>query len=146
MANRLRPEALDDLGLVNALIAMCRRIGDHGALRVDVDFARDLPQLGTETDLVIYRVAQEALTNARRHAHASTVTVALAREADHVVLTVCDDGRGILEPVGESNGLVGMRERALMIGAQFEARSRPGQGVAISLSVPLAEDHRCPPR
>jgi two-component system sensor histidine kinase UhpB len=147
MARRLRPEALDDLGLVNAMIAMCRRIGDHGALRVDVDFASDLPQLGVETDLVIYRVAQEALTNARRHAQASTVTVALARDAAHVVLTVCDDGHGLLEPVGESNGLAGMRERALMIGAQLDVCSRAGQGVGIRLSVPLlAGDHRCPPR
>jgi len=147
MARRLRPEALDDLGLVNAMIAMCRRIGDHGALRVDVDFASDLPQLGTETDLVIYRVAQEALTNTRRHAQASTVTVALAHDAEHVVLTVCDDGRGFLEPVGESNGLAGMRERALMIGAQLDIRHPPGKGVEIRLSVPLLTgDNRCPPR
>ena len=146
MARRLRPEALDDLGLVNALITMCRRIGDHGELQVDVEFANDLPRLGDETDLVIYRVAQEALTNARRHAQASAVTVALARDAEHVVLTVCDDGRGFLEPVGESNGLAGMRERALMIGAQLDVRSRPGQGVEIRLSIPLAEDHRCRPR
>jgi len=146
MARRLRPEALDDLGLVNAMITMCRRIGDHGALQVDTDFATDLPKLSAETDLVIYRVAQEALTNARRHAQASTVTVTLACEADRVVLSVGDDGRGFDEPVGESNGLAGMRERALMIGAQFDVRSRPGQGAEIRLSIPLAEDCRCPPR
>ena len=105
MARRLRPEALDDLGLVNAMISMCRRIGDHGALQVDVDFATDLPRLGAETDLVIYRVAQEALTNARRHAQASTVKISLARQADRVVLRIDDDGRGFDEPIGESTGL-----------------------------------------
>ena len=95
---------------------------------------------------MIYRVAQEALTNARRHAQASTVTVSLAREADRVILSIRDDGRGFDEPIGESNGLAGMRERALMIGAQLDVRSPSGQGVEIRLEVPLGEGYRCLPR
>ena len=68
IGRELRPEALDDLGLVNALIALCRRLDRQDGVRVRRDLGWELPQLSAERELVIYRVAQEALTNVLRHA------------------------------------------------------------------------------
>jgi two-component system, NarL family, sensor histidine kinase UhpB len=138
IARRLRPEALDDLGLVNALIALCRRIGQQSGARIEPDFATNLPSTSPETELVVYRVAQESLTNAVRHANASKITLSLAAVDDRITLRVRDDGRGIHGPLtGDAAGVNGMRERALLIGAQLNIRSHPGTGTEVQLDVPL---------
>jgi two-component system, NarL family, sensor histidine kinase UhpB len=137
IGRELRPEALDDLGLVNALIALCSRVGRQSGVRVRRDLDGHLPTLPGEVELVIYRVAQEALTNALRHARGTEVTVSLRRADGHVVLLVGDDGRGLAAPTRES-GLAGMRERAMLIDAELEVHSQPGRGTQIVLSVPLA--------
>ncbi len=95
IARELRPEALDDLGLVDALISLCLRMERQGAVRVLRELEGGLPPLSPEVELVIYRVAQEALTNVFRHAEASHVRVAVRRAGENVVLTVADDGRGL---------------------------------------------------
>ena len=79
IARELRPEALDDLGLVNALIALCSRVDAQGGLRVRRELQPACPRSRPETELVIYRVAQESLTNALRHAEADTATVVARR-------------------------------------------------------------------
>ena len=137
IARELRPEALDDLGLVNALIALCARITGHSGLWIDRAFARDLPYLGAEIDLVIYRVAQEALTNALRHSRATQIGIGLTHEHDQVVLSVHDNGCGLPDPLGECNGLAGMKERALLVDARLELRSVRDQGVEVHLAVPV---------
>jgi two-component system, NarL family, sensor histidine kinase UhpB len=137
IGRELRPEALDDLGLVNALIALCSRLGRHADVRIRRDLHGELPPLSGEVELVIYRVAQEALTNALRHANATEVRISLAPAADRVVLAVSDDGRGMPEHVTES-GIAGMRERAMLIGAELEIRSRTGRGTQVVLAVPAA--------
>jgi two-component system sensor histidine kinase UhpB len=144
IARELRPEALDDLGLVNALIAMCARAAPDGGPPIRREFAPDLPALGAERDFVVYRVAQEALTNAVRHAGASTIELSLAHEDGQVALRVRDDGRGIPERLEEGVGISGMRERALLIDAQLELRGAPGQGteVRLVLAAPAAEAAR----
>jgi two-component system sensor histidine kinase UhpB len=134
IGRELRPEALDDLGLVNALIAMCSRVDGHGGLHVRRELAWQLPQLSAE--LVIYRVAQEALTNALRHARAASVTVGLAAGEGMVVLRVRDDGHGLPAEVQES-GLTGMRERAMLIGAELEIQPAPDRGTEVVLRVPV---------
>jgi two-component system sensor histidine kinase UhpB len=136
IGRELRPEALDDLGLVSALIALCLRVGRQAGVRVLRDLEWQLPTLSSEVELVIYRVAQEALTNAVRHAQGKEVKVSLTRAAGGVVLVVSDDGRGLPEQTSEG-GLAGMRERALLIGADLETRSVSGRGTEIVLSVPL---------
>jgi two-component system, NarL family, sensor histidine kinase UhpB len=137
IARRLRPEALDDLGLVNALISLCRRMGQHSGVRIEPDLA-NVPSTSPETDLVIYRVAQESLTNAIRHAQASKITLSLTTDNDHVTLLVRDDGRGIDAPLSDDTaGVSGMRERALLIGAQLKIRSHHGAGTEVQLDVPL---------
>jgi two-component system, NarL family, sensor histidine kinase UhpB len=134
IGRELRPEALDDLGLVNALIALCSRIDRETGLRVVRELDWDVPALSAEEELVVYRVAQEALTNAVRHADASRVSVSLSQRDGSAVLSVSDDGRGLPGEITES-GLGGMRERARLIGAQLDVRSAPTEGTSIVLSV-----------
>jgi two-component system, NarL family, sensor histidine kinase UhpB len=136
IARELRPEALDDLGLINALISLCLRIERQGAMKVLRELEGELPALTAEVELVVYRVAQEALTNALRHSLASQVRVALRRTTDGVVLSVTDDGRGLPESLGQANGLAGMRERAILIEAALEIVSSPGAGVEVRLMLP----------
>ena len=136
IARELRPEALDDLGLINALISLCLRMERQGAVQVLRELEGSLPPLSAEVELVIYRVAQEALTNAFRHARASQVHVALRGEHDGAVLTVVDDGCGLPAPMpAQTTGLAGMRERAILIGAELEIDSPPGDGVEVRLTI-----------
>jgi two-component system, NarL family, sensor histidine kinase UhpB len=146
IARRLRPEALDDLGLVNALISLCRRMGQQSGVRIEPKLANHIPGVSSETELVIYRVAQESLTNAVRHAQASKITLSLTTDNDHVTLLVRDDGRGIDAPFSDDTaGVSGMRERALLIGAQLRIRSHHGAGTEVQLDVPLTEVHHADP-
>jgi two-component system, NarL family, sensor histidine kinase UhpB len=139
ISRELRPEALDDLGLVNALIALGSRIEQQSGLRVARDFEPHLPALASEIELVVYRIAQEALTNVLRHARASRVDISLRHTAGGVVLIVRDDGRGLPETLPATSGLAGMRERAMLVGAQLDIESRPDAGVEVHLAVPVAE-------
>jgi two-component system sensor histidine kinase UhpB len=145
IARELRPEALDDLGLTNALLTLCRRMAHHSGIRIEpqLELARGASDLAPETELVIYRVAQEALTNAVRHADATHITVALRAAGERITLRVRDDGRGIDRPLpGDTAGISGMRERALLVDAQLSIHSNPGAGTEVRLDVPLDEEHR----
>jgi two-component system sensor histidine kinase UhpB len=138
IARELRPEALDDLGLVNALIALCSRVDAQAGPRVERDFAVGLPPLSRETELVIYRVAQESLTNALRHSDAAIVTVSLTSSSDTIRLTVADDGKGIPDRLPAATaGIAGMRERALLVGGRLSIGSPQGQGTEVELTVPV---------
>ena len=141
IARELRPEALDDLGLVNALIALSTRIGGQGGPRVRRELQAKLPPLSPDVELVIYRVAQESLTNALRHSRAREVTVSLTADAENVTLTVTDDGNGLpTELPRESSGIAGMRERALLVGGMLSLASVPGQGTEVRLTIPIDEE------
>jgi two-component system, NarL family, sensor histidine kinase UhpB len=137
IGRELRPEALDDLGLVSALVALCTRVARQGTVRVRRELDWQLCPLPGEVELVIYRVAQEALTNVLRHAQATEAMVSLKGVAGGVQLMVTDDGIGL--PAGNrESGIAGMRERALLIDATFEVRSAPGAGTEVVLWVPAA--------
>jgi two-component system sensor histidine kinase UhpB len=135
IARELRPELLDDLGLVNAVVALCGRVDRQRGIRVRRQLDWSLPKLAPEVELVIYRVAQEALTNVLRHAAATEVLVELRRDESHVVLEVADNGRG-LPADAEERGMRGMRERASVIDADLDVRARPEGGTCLVLSVP----------
>ena len=140
LTRELRPEALDDLGLVNALIALTSRAARQGDLEIERQLSAELPSLSTELELVIYRVAQEALTNVLRHAEASRCVVALASDAETIELTVTDDGRGLPDRLDEDTiGIEGMRERALLAGGTLAIESSPGKGTVVRLRVPPGE-------
>ncbi|MER7481838.1 sensor histidine kinase [Streptomyces sp. NPDC126510] len=137
LVRRLRPGVLDDLGLVSALTSLSEDFATHTGLSVTRRFDSDLPALEPETELVLYRVAQESLTNVARHADARRVTVALRRADDGVVLTVTDDGSGIEAP-REGAGIRGMRERALLVGGTLEITPAPRAGTRVQLTAPVA--------
>jgi two-component system sensor histidine kinase UhpB len=137
IASRLRPEALEDLGLQSALSALATAFAEQARVRVERRLEPSLP-LSEEHELVVYRVAQEALTNVARHANASEVELCLERAEKHVVLTVGDDGRGLSsDAVPSSHGITGMRERAMLIGAQLTITGPPSGGTKVQLSIPL---------
>ena len=132
---RLRPVALEDLGLVSAITELGDRLTAHSAVRVVRKLDPELPELSPDVELVIYRVAQEGLTNAARHARATTVELYLERSGRGVRLRVADDGRG-LDGAREGGGIRGMRERALLIGARLEIGQSEQGGVEVRLNVP----------
>jgi two-component system, NarL family, sensor histidine kinase UhpB len=138
LARRLRPGALEDLGLISALTTLATDLSTHTGLVVHRRFDSDLPQLDQQTELVLYRVAQESLTNVARHAEATEVGVRLYRAGDVVRLLICDDGRGI-GLAHEGAGIRGMRERALLIGAALDIEAAPEGGVQVSLSAPIPQ-------
>jgi two-component system, NarL family, sensor histidine kinase UhpB len=141
IARELRPEALDDLGLVNALIALCTRIGTQDGPVVRRELQGNLPVLSPDVELVVYRIAQESLTNAVRHSGARSVTLSLAADTKTLTLNVTDDGKGMPPqlPAGTA-GLSGMRERALLVGGSLSIKSRPDQGTEVRLSIPVGQE------
>jgi two-component system, NarL family, sensor histidine kinase UhpB len=136
LARQLRPTALDDLGLAAAIEGQVDRLGGEIATSLDVE--GDFSDLGGDAQLVVYRVAQEALSNAARHSGAHRVEVRLGRsDGGGVDLEVADDGRGFAFDESESGlGIAGMRERALLIGAELLIESRPASGTTVRLDVP----------
>jgi two-component system sensor histidine kinase UhpB len=136
LARQLRPTALDDLGLVAALSGLVDQASESG---VEATLSEDggVTGLSGDVQLVIYRVAQEALSNATRHSGADRVSVALREHGRGVELEVADDGRGFAFERSESGlGIAGMRERALLVGGELTIESRPGAGTTVRLSVP----------
>ncbi len=138
IAIELRPEALDDLGLPSALSVLCDRFAQQSGLEVSCAVAEVLPELPASTELVIYRVAQEALTNVARHSGSDRAELSLQPHDRVLILTVRDHGRGL--PAGQptGSGMRGMRERAGLVGAALEIHdAQPGPGTEVSLRVPI---------
>jgi two-component system sensor histidine kinase UhpB len=137
LARQLRPTALDDLGLAAAIEGQVERLG-RGEMKTSLATEGDFSDLGDDAQLVVYRVAQEALNNAARHSGAGRVEVRLRRAGDGgVALEVADDGRGFAFDESERGlGIGGMRERALLIGGELTIESRPGAGTTVRLGVP----------
>jgi two-component system, NarL family, sensor histidine kinase UhpB len=134
----LRPGPLEELGLVNALISLCARVGEHSGMRVHRELEGTVPEMPSDVELAIYRIAQEALTNAMRHSGASDATVAVTSAGDQLVLAVTDNGRGLPDDVIAGGGLTGMRERALLIGAELQTSTPAGGGTQVTLRLPLS--------
>jgi two-component system sensor histidine kinase UhpB len=136
IARSLRPEALDDLGLLSALRVLAERVEQQGQIRVVTTLERELPPLDDDEELVIYRVAQEALTNVVRHAAASTAQLELVTTPDSILLAVRDDGHG-LGGATEGAGVRGMRERAVLVGGRLGWGGQDGGGTHLTLELPL---------
>ncbi|MGW2913199.1 sensor histidine kinase [Streptomyces asoensis] len=135
IARRLRPGVLDELGLLSALRSLAAEYTTHG-LTVRHDLRAGLPPLTEETELVLYRVAQEALTNTARHSGADRAELHLSPVRAGVELLVRDNGRGLGAAAGEGAGIRGMRERALLIGATLTVSSGAdggGRGTEVRL-------------
>jgi two-component system sensor histidine kinase UhpB len=141
LAHRLRPAALDELGLAAALTTMCTDLSHSTGLDIVRDLPRELPPLATEVETVIYRVAQESLTNVVRHARADRAEVALTLAGDRrLVLCVSDDGDGMPADVSMNGGIRGMRERAVLVGGRLEVTASADGGTTVRLHVPYDSD------
>jgi signal transduction histidine kinase len=142
----LRPSMLDDLGLLPAVRAYADKRLAGSNVSVSYEFPPTLPPLSSELTTALYRVAQEAVNNIARHAHASAVLIACSFNDTHLVIELEDDGVGF-EPEklaqprenGEGLGLLGMRERLTLIGGRLEIESDPGCGTRVVAVAPLAE-------
>jgi two-component system sensor histidine kinase DegS len=143
--SQLRPPVLDELGLDGAIADAIGRVTALSGLAIDSDLGAEPDRLTAAQQTVVLRVLQEALQNVRKHGAASAVTVASAIEGVDWVLTVRDDGRGFdvgaVAARGRRNfGLQFMRERAELIGAQFEVHSRPDGGTLVRLAIPVGAE------
>jgi two-component system sensor histidine kinase UhpB len=137
LARQLRPSALDDHGLMSAIGGQVRRFSSQTGIRVDLKTSGDPVALESDQEIAVYRFAQEALSNVAQHAAASHVEVDLSANGHGLEIKVTDDGRGF-DPEREHQGvgLIGIAERARMVGARFEIASRPGGGTSLALLVP----------
>jgi two-component system sensor histidine kinase UhpB len=136
IARRLRPLALDDLGLSSALVALTASVSRQANIEITRQIGAGVETLSADEQLVVYRVAQESLTNVLRHAGAHRVTIRLDCRDGGPTLEVSDDGVGVPNGFGTGSGIRGMRERALLVGARLDVRRRPEGGTRVRLTLP----------
>jgi PAS domain S-box-containing protein len=144
-ARRLRPTVLDDLGLIPALHTHMKHFRAETGIRVSLSAFAAVEQLHGDKRTVLYRVAQEALTNIARHAQASRAEVKLEQLGGAVCMTITDDGKGfdpermVQARKGKRLGLLGMRERLEIVGGVFAVTSALGKGTTVRAEVPLID-------
>ena len=143
LAWELRPTALDDLGLAAALANFVQEWNAHFNMRAEFHASGlNSHRLSRDTEIMLYRITQEALNNVSKHAQGDYVEVMLERRSEQVVLIIVDNGTGfdlnqVTKDVRRGMGLINMRERAAFIGGTFEIESQPGQGTTIYIRVPF---------
>jgi signal transduction histidine kinase len=136
-ARDLRPTALDDLGLIPALESHIDAFTERTGIPVELAAFAGIEKEDATVRIALYRIAQEALTNIARHANATRVKLALRRLRGSIRMEISDNGRGFpTKPSGKRLGLLGMRERAEMIGGTFTATSSPGKETIIRVDIP----------
>jgi len=147
-ARELRPAVLDDLGLISALHSFVKNYSKRTHLHVHLKVFAGVEQLDNSTRTVLFRVAQEALTNVARHAQASRVEVSIQKLPDFICMKIQDDGKSFqveraLNAKGRKRlGLLGMRERLEMVRGRFEIVSSPGKGTTVTAQIPLGKAGR----
>ena len=147
-ARELRPPVLDDLGLIPALQAFAKQFSVETGIRVRMILFAGVEKLSSPKRMVLFRVAQEALSNVARHAHASCVDLGIQKLPQAIRLTIHDDGQSFpVEQVLQSRkfkrlGLLGMRERVEMVGGRFRVESAPKQGTTICAEIPFTAPKR----
>lgn len=143
ISSELRPGVLDKLGLNAALDWLAGETQAHADIVVEVDSDFEDANLDEVVSITLFRIAQEALTNVLRHAGAECVVITLAAKDRHVVMMVRDDGRGMDGAEAnalDSLGIIGMRERAVLVGGTLSIESTPGAGTTVRVEIPLAPD------
>src|SRR5258706_5152083 len=141
IASELRPIALDELGLSDAIEFQARQFQERTGMIVHCDCDQESVDLTGEQSTAVFRIFQEALTNILRHAQATTVQIQLHKENGAAVLTISDNGRGITdeEKSGQRTlGLLGMRERAHLIGGTININGSDGEGTVITVRIPIS--------
>jgi signal transduction histidine kinase len=140
IAAELRPGILDDLGLVAAVEWQAEEFEKRSGIQARFQAGMPSRRYPPRMSIGLFRVCQESLTNVARHSGARSVTIFLGYEEDRIVLRVSDDGRG-LDPAKNKErktlGLLGMKERVLMMGGTLDISSEPGKGVTLTVSIPV---------
>jgi two-component system sensor histidine kinase DegS len=144
-ARGLRPAVLDDLGLIPALHAYCKTLAERKTFKIQLTAFRDVESLDIDERTVLYRVAQEALTNVVRHAHATHVKVSISEIPGAIRMEISDDGRSfsveqtLLAKNNKRLGLIGMKERIEMIGGTLAIKSVAGEGTCVRAEIPFKQ-------
>jgi len=143
-SQRLHPALLCDMGLEPALDSLLQRVSEGSELEIDFRMVGFHGRLDPETETVLYRLSQEALTNTLKHAKAKKFSLHIIKSYPHIILSSEDDGVGFneseLSTIRKGLGLVSMRERAAMMGGGFTLRSNPGEGTRIRIEIPIKDD------
>lgn len=141
VVSELRPTEIEDFGLVDGLRHYVTGVGQDAGWTVEFTADLDGRRLTSAVETAIFRIVQEALTNARKYAEASQVQVSLTVRGDRLRIFIQDDGRGFvperLGAMGTRLGLVGMEERAQLLGGSLHIHSIPGEGVTVHADIPL---------
>ena len=132
---RIRPAVLEDFGLPAALEALAREHEAEWPVPIEIRIDA-LPELDPAVGVTLFRAAQEAVMNARKHAAPGRVTLRLSRQDGHVVLAVQDDGTGVKD-LREGTGLSYLRDRVASLGGTVEVRSAQGKGTTVTVTVPV---------
>ena len=141
IASELRPSILDDLGLIEAIESQTQQFQDRAGIISSFDSTLDTFTLNREQSIAVFRVFQEAMTNILRHANATRVDIAVDEQAGQFTLTIRDNGKGITDEAKSrphSLGLLGMEERAHLIGGTIDITGSDGRGTTITLRVPVS--------
>ncbi|MBI4396020.1 MAG: PAS domain S-box protein [Elusimicrobia bacterium] len=145
ISSELRPGVLDDLGLWAAIEWQAKDFEKRTGIRCALRSEENIASLSGERSTAVFRIFQEALTNAARHSGATAVNVVLKGENHHVVLDIHDNGKGITETEASaprSFGLLGMRERAALLGGEVRIQGEPGEGTRVVMRMPVGEGPR----
>jgi PAS domain S-box-containing protein len=141
IASALRPGMLDDLGLAAAIEWQAQEFQGRTGIVCKLTLPEEVEELDEECSTAVFRIFQETLTNVARHAAASRVDVKLQNSGEELVLEVRDNGKGFRNEARnrkKSLGILGMRERALLLGGAFEVRGNPGRGTSVTVRIPLS--------
>jgi signal transduction histidine kinase len=142
LSAELRPRVLDTFGLAAAVEWQCYEFGRRTGIACECHLPEDELPLGAERSTALFRIYQETLTNVARHAQATKVFTELSVEGGYVLLRVRDNGRGVTDEEAaapEALGLLGMRERAALLGGDVSIQGRPGKGTVVTARVPVGE-------
>ena len=140
IATGLRPEMLDDMGLVAAVAWQAKEFQKRTGIRCRINLLPESTKLDIDVSTTVFRIFQEILTNVARHSRATRVDIDLALEGERLQLEVQDNGVGIGDSElhgGKSLGLLGMQERALLFGGEVHVTGSPGQGTTVAVSIPI---------
>jgi len=143
ITSKLRPEILDELGLIPAIEWQSQQFQEHTGLTCDVTLSKTEIALDKEKSTAIFRIFQEALTNVARHANADRISIILRHESGQLILEVTDNGQGIRKSQiddSRSLGILGMKERALVLGGIVTINGVPGKGTNVKVELPLEDD------
>ncbi|MEI2737939.1 MAG: PAS domain S-box protein [Chitinophagaceae bacterium] len=143
ISSELRPSLLDDLGLIAAMEWQLSEFEKRSGLITSFIHSGEDLQLPDTIKTALFRIFQESLTNVARHSHAKRVTVSIAQKDDNILLSIADNGKGFdKQKVADKRtfGILGMKERIVMIGGRYEIRSHPGKGTEVIVQVPLNKE------